>query len=85
MHSVSFLFEIKRVLVYNLKIFTDLFILYFFVRNVYADKKVFLKRQKVMHNGSTCELKFKFSEILTEPLNPRAPLSLILPPTVYTH
>ena len=38
-----------------------------------------------MYNGSTCELKFELSEILTEPLYPRAPLSLILPSTVYTH
>ena len=37
------LFEIKRVLVYNLTILKpiDLFILYFFIQNVYADKKVF--------------------------------------------
>ena len=40
------LFEIKRVLVYNSTIFklTDLFILYFFIQNVYADEKVFLKK-----------------------------------------
>ena len=36
------LFEIKRVFVYNSTVFrlTDLFILYFFVQNVYANKKV---------------------------------------------
>ena len=40
-HSV-FLFEIKRVFVYNSIIFklTDLFILYFFIQTVYANKKV---------------------------------------------
>ena len=41
--SVWFLlFEIKRVLVYNSTIFyfTDLFILYIFIQNAYADKKV---------------------------------------------
>jgi len=39
-HSVSS-FEIKRVLVYNSTIlyFTDLFILYIFIQNAYADKK----------------------------------------------
>ena len=45
-HGVSsiwfLLFEIKRVLVYNSTIFylTDLFILYFFIQNAHADKKV---------------------------------------------
>ena len=41
--SIRFLqFENKRVLVYNSTIFylTDLFILYIFIQNVYADKKV---------------------------------------------
>ena len=45
--SIRFLlFEIKRVFVYNSTIFylTDLFILYFFLQNAYADKKVFLKK-----------------------------------------
>ena len=44
--SIRFLlFEIKRVLVYNSTSFklTDLFILYFFIQNVYANKKVFKK------------------------------------------
>jgi len=42
----SHLFEIKRVLVYNSTIFklTDLFILYFSIQNVYADKKIFKKK-----------------------------------------
>ena len=69
-HSV-FLFEIKRVLVYNstiLKI-TDLYILYFFIQIVYANKKLFQKKgYKIMCKGSNCDQK---SEILTEPLNPR--------------
>ena len=40
------LFEIKRVLVYTLTIFklTDFFILYFFIQNIYAYKKVFKKK-----------------------------------------
>ena len=40
-----FLFEIKRVLVNHSTIFklTDLFIFYFFIQNVYADKKYFKK------------------------------------------
>ena len=40
--SIRFLlFEIKRVFVYNSSVFrlTDLFILYFFIQNVYASKK----------------------------------------------
>ena len=40
--SIRFLlFEIKRVFVYNSTIFklTDLFTLYFFIQNVYANKK----------------------------------------------
>ena len=44
--SIRFLlFEIKRVLVYNLTAFylTDLFILYFFVQTAYADQKYFRK------------------------------------------
>ena len=38
-----FLFEIKRVFVYNSTVFrlTDLFIQYSFIRNLYANKKVF--------------------------------------------
>ena len=48
--SIPFLlFEIKRVfLVYNSTIFyvTDFFILYFFLQNKYADKKVFMKKTK---------------------------------------
>ena len=45
------LFEIKRVFVYNSTVFrlTDLFILYFFVQSVYANKKVFeIKGYKIM-------------------------------------
>jgi len=45
--SIRFLlFEIKRVLVFNSIIiyFTDLFILYIFIQNAYADKKVFNKK-----------------------------------------
>ena len=42
------LFKIKRVLVYNSTIFklTDLFILYFFIQNVYANKKYIEKKVK---------------------------------------
>ena len=50
MSSIRFLqFEIKRVLVYNSTIFylTDLFILYLFIQNVHADKKVFKKGKKL--------------------------------------
>ena len=42
--SIRFhLFEIKRVFVYNSTVFslTDLFILYFFIQNVYANNKYF--------------------------------------------
>ena len=45
--SILFLsFEIKRVLVYNSAIFkpTDLFILYFFIENVYTDQNVLRTR-----------------------------------------
>ena len=45
--SIRFLlYEIKRVLVFNSIIihFTDLFILYIFIQNAYADKKVFKKK-----------------------------------------
>ena len=45
--SIRFLlFEIKRILVYNSIIFKlkDMFILYFFIRNVYTDKKVGKKK-----------------------------------------
>ena len=64
------LFKIKRVLVYNSTIFyfTDLFILYIFIQNAYAGKKV--KKEKglqIMFNRSNCQI----SGILTEPLNPR--------------
>ena len=58
------LFEILKL--------TDLFILYFFIQNVYANKKLFKKKgYKVMSNGSNCDRKSQLSEILTEPLNPR--------------
>ena len=45
--SIRFLlFEIKRVLVFNSIIiyFTDLFILYIFIQNAFANKKVFKKK-----------------------------------------
>ena len=63
-------FEIKRVFVYNSTSFklTDLFIFYFFIQNVNADKNGY----KIMYNGSNCDRKSQFSEKLTEPLNPRA-------------
>ena len=58
------LFEILKL--------TDLFILYFFIQNVYANKKLFKKKgYKVMSNGSNCDRKSQLYEILTEPLNPR--------------
>ena len=51
---------------------TDLFILYFFIQNVYANKKIFkIKGYKIMLKGSNCDRKSQFSEILTELLNPR--------------
>ena len=69
--SIRFLlFEIKRVFVYNSTSFklTDLFIFYFFIQNVNADKNGY----KIMYNGSNCDRKSQLSEKLTEPLNPRA-------------
>jgi len=73
--SIRFLlFEIKRVLVYNLTAFylTDLFILYFFIRNTYADKILFKKKAiKNLFNETNCDRKSKLSGILTEPLSPR--------------
>ena len=52
--------------------FTDLFILYIFIQNAYANKKVFYKKgQQIMFNGSNCDRKSQLSGILTEPLNPR--------------
>ena len=45
--SIRFLlFEIKRAFVFNSTIFylTDMFIIYFFLQNAYADKKVFKKK-----------------------------------------
>ena len=75
MSSIRFLlFEIKRVLVFNLIIiyFTDLFMFYIFILNAYANKKVFKKKGwKIMFNGSNCDRKSHLSGILTEPLNPR--------------
>ena len=66
--SISFLlFEIKRVFVYNSTIFklTDLFILYFFIQNVHANKKVFKKKgYKIMYKVSNCDRKSQLSEIL---------------------
>ena len=74
--NILFLFfEIKRAFVYISTIFklTDLFILYFFIQNVYANKKWIKKKgYKVMYKGSNCDRKSQLSEILTEPLNPRA-------------
>ena len=35
-------------------------------------KKYLRKKGKVMYNGSNCDRKSQLSEILTEPLNPRA-------------
>ena len=50
----------------------DLSILYFFIQNIYAYKKVFKKKgYTIMYNGSNCDRKSQLSEILTEPLNPR--------------
>ena len=49
MRSIRFLlFEIKRVLFYDSTIFklTNLFILYLFIKSVYADKKLFKKNKK---------------------------------------
>ena len=49
LRSIWFLeFVIKNVLVYNSTIFklTDLFILYFFIQNAYADKKLFRQKAK---------------------------------------
>ena len=72
--SIRFLlFEIKRVLVYNSTIFklTVLFILYFFIHNVYADKKVFEKKVKKFFLTGQIDQKAKLLKIFTEPLNPR--------------
>ena len=69
--SIQFLlFEIKRVLVFNSIIFyfTDLFILYIFLKIYMPTKKHFIK---IMFNGSNCDRKSQLSGILTEPLNPR--------------
>ena len=69
------LLVIKRVFVYNSIIFklTDLFILYFFIQNVYANKKVFVKkRSKFLYKGWNCDWKSQLPEILTEQLYPRA-------------
>ena len=66
------LFEIKRVLIYNLTIFklTDLFI-YILSLKMYMPSNKYFKDWKVMYNGSTCERKFELYEILTKLLNPR--------------
>ena len=51
---------------------TDLFILYFFIQNVHANKKLFKKKgYTIMYKGSNCDRKSQLSEILTKPLNPR--------------
>ena len=63
--SIRFLlFEIKHIFVFNSIIiyFTDLFLLYIFIQNAYANKKVFNKKGY---------RKSQLSGILTEPLNPR--------------
>ena len=74
MRSIRFiLFEIKRVSVYNSTILklTDLFILYFFIQNVYADKKVFKQKGKnIMYSDQNFDPKSQLSEILTERSNP---------------
>jgi len=71
-----FLFEIKRVLVYNPKIFkiTDLFILYFLFK-MYLPKKQYLRKKAKNYVWwvQYCDLKSQLSEILREPLNPREP------------
>ena len=49
-----------------------MFILYFFIQNVYSDKNVFKKKgKKNLFNGSNSDRKSQVSGILTEPLNPR--------------
>ena len=54
-------FEIKR---------EDLFMLYFFLQNAYADKKEFKKKvKKIVLNGSNCYRKSQLYGILTELLN----------------
>ena len=75
-----FYLKSKRVLVFNSIIiyFTDLFSLYIFIQNAYANKKVFEKKANklflIMFNGSNCDRKSQLSGILTVPLNPRVPL-----------
>ena len=68
--SIRFLkFEIKRVFVYNSTVFrlTDLLILYFFIQNINANKKIFwIKSYEIMFNGSNCDRNSQFFEILTE-------------------
>ena len=70
--SILFLlFEIRSVFVYNSTVFTD-FLLYFLIQNVNANKKIFkIKGYKIILNGSNCDRKSQFSEIL-RPLNSRA-------------
>jgi len=64
--SIRFLlFEIKSVFVYNSTVFklTDFFILYFFIQNVYANKKVEKKKgYKIMYEGSNCDRKSQLSK-----------------------
>jgi len=67
-------YSVSSVFVYISTIFklTDLFILYFFIQNIYTNKKLFKKKgYKVMYKGSNCDRKSQLSEKLTEPLNPR--------------
>jgi len=46
--------------------------LYIFIQNDYANKKVFNRKgYQIMFNGSNCDRKSQLSGILTEPLNPR--------------
>ena len=45
---------------------------YSFIQNIYTNKKIFqIKGYKIMQKGSNSDRKSQFSEILTEPLNPR--------------
>ena len=68
MRSIWFLlFEIKRILVYNLTTFklTGSFISYFFIQSAYADKKVFKKKgRKMIYKVSNCDRKSQLSKPL---------------------
>ena len=64
-------FEIKRVLVYNSTLFklTDLFILYYFVQNVYMPTKKYLRKKakQLCIMGEIVIESHSFLKILTEP------------------